>query len=402
MKGIVSMSEAIENREYPGASAGAEPLSRKSDMYGIYLHVPFCVRKCPYCDFYSVASGAGRRAEFLRALGNQIASFPAVDADTVYFGGGTPSLLSPDEIAGVLSILRGHHRISKDAEVSMECNPATVTVQTLREYCGAGVNRISIGCQSFQPHLLKRLGRLHSDEEAVRTVTDAREAGFDNISIDLMLGIPDATPETTLADARAAVSLPVDHVSAYILKICEGTPFADGVPGIPDDDVQAECYLTFSSFLTENGFSQYEISNFARSGKECRHNRKYWSCGQWLGYGPAAHMSDGGNRYSYPRDLQRFIREYRDGPVSAPLSSFRHEGVVDAEEMVMLGLRTSDGISLEAVRRRFGWELNASQNAFLTQCERGGLVRRQGDLLRLTREGFLVSNSVLSELFLLN
>ena len=367
-------------------------------MYGIYIHVPFCIRKCPYCDFYSVAAQEDRMRGYLDALSSQICSFPPVSADTVYLGGGTPSLLPPEAVRQILDLLCSHHRIAEEAEISMECNPASVTVETLRGYREAGVNRLSVGCQSFQPALLARLGRLHTAEDAVRTVLDAREAGFDNISVDLMLGIPDATPETTLRDAETAASLPVDHISAYILKICEGTPFADGVEGIPDDDTQAECYLTFCGYLEQQGFRQYEISNFTRGGKACRHNLKYWNCGQWLGFGPGAHMSNGEDRYSYPRSLSRFLNDY-GMPVSGdPLRFFSHEGTVDAEEAVILGLRTDKGISLKEICGRFGWSPDERQRRFLDQCEKAGYVSQTEDRLCLTRAGFLVSNSILSEL----
>ncbi|MBQ4000460.1 MAG: radical SAM protein, partial [Oscillospiraceae bacterium] len=186
-------------------------------MYGIYIHIPFCIRKCPYCDFYSVSSDEDLRRDYLSALKNQILSFGRVEADTVYFGGGTPSLLDPREIADIMALLRRQFDISSGAEVTMECNPATADTAKFRGFIEAGINRLSVGCQSFQDETLRSLGRLHSAEEAKAAVRDARQAGFSNISVDLMLGIPYETPAIAEADALAAAELEIQHVSSYLL-----------------------------------------------------------------------------------------------------------------------------------------------------------------------------------------
>ncbi|MBR5070744.1 MAG: radical SAM family heme chaperone HemW [Oscillospiraceae bacterium] len=367
-------------------------------MYGIYIHVPFCIRKCPYCDFYSVASSEDLRKEYLLALRNQILSFDRVAADTVYFGGGTPSLLSPEEIAGIIALLRGRFDIEDGAEITMECNPATAGTAEFRGFLDAGVNRLSLGCQSFQEKTLRSLGRLHSADEAKTAVRDAREAGFANISVDLMLGIPFETPEIAERDALAAAELEVQHVSAYLLRICEGTPFAEGVPGIPDDDLQAECYRRFCGVMDAAGYRQYEISNFAVPGYESRHNLKYWQCGHWLGFGPGAHMSDSVRRHSFVPDIRSFIDAFRGGPVPDPLSLMKDEGTVDAEEYIITSLRTSSGLDAGVLQERFGSSLTSEQISFLARCRDAGLAETEGEHIRLTREGFLVSNSILSEL----
>ena len=367
-------------------------------MYGIYIHIPFCIRKCPYCDFYSVSSDEDLRRNYLSALKNQILSFGRVEADTVYFGGGTPSLLDPREIADIMALLRRQFDISSGAEVTMECNPATADTAKFRGFIEAGINRLSVGCQSFQDETLRSLGRLHSAEEAKAAVRDAREAGFDNISVDLMLGIPYETPAIAEADALAAAELEVQHVSSYLLRICEGTPFADGVPGIPDDDVQAECYRRFCRVMDESGYRQYEISNFAVPGYESRHNLKYWQCGQWLGFGPGAHMSDSVRRYSFEPDIGRFISAFRGGPVTDPLALMRDEGTVDAEEYIITSLRTSSGLDTAILSGRYGVRLSAEQLSFIGKCRDAGLAEVSGGHVRLTRDGFLVSNSILSEL----
>ena len=365
-------------------------------MYGIYIHVPFCVRKCPYCDFYSVAVQDELRRNYIAALKNQILSFPPIEADTIYFGGGTPSLLSPSEISDILSCISGHHSVEDACEITMECNPASADLNKMKGFREAGVNRLSVGCQSFQQEILDHLGRLHTAEEAADTVREAREAGFGNISVDIMLGVPFSSPESSVKDAEKAASLGVDHVSAYLLKICEGTPFAAGVKGIPDDDIQADCYTAFCGSIVSSGYSQYEISNFAKPGMESRHNMKYWQCGQWLGFGPSAHMSDGRKRYSSGRDLRSYLETY-SSPVSDPLSFMAFEGSVDAEEYIMTSLRTSEGLDTGVLEKVFGGSLESSM-PFLRKCAEGGLVKISGNRISLTRDGFLVSNSILSEI----
>ena len=367
-------------------------------MYGIYIHIPFCIRKCPYCDFYSVAVSEDLRRSFLDALKNQILSFSPVTADTVYFGGGTPSLLRPEEISEILDLIRLRNHVTADAEITMECNPATVTQDGLVRFREAGLNRLSVGCQSFHPESLGSLGRLHTAEEAVQTVRDAYSAGFDNVSADIMLGIPFEDPDIAASDARTAASLGLQHISAYILRICEGTPFAEGVDGVPEDDVQAECYRAFCSELDGFGYRQYEISNFARPEYESRHNLKYWQCGDWLGLGPAAHSSLQGIRYSFPSDLRKYISAFRDGPADDPVFLFTEEGEVDAEEYIITSLRTADGLDLGVLKERFGTELGETELDFLRNCERSGLVRISPEHIQLTRDGFLVSNSILSEI----
>ena len=369
-----------------------------NSMYGIYIHIPFCIRKCPYCDFYSVAVSEDLRQKYIGALRNQILSFAPVEADTVYFGGGTPSLMRPEEAAGLLDLLRSHNSIVPGAEITMECNPATVTQDSLKSFRDAGINRLSVGCQSFDPRCLAALGRLHTAEEAVQTVRDAYAAGFANVSADIMLGIPFEDTAVAAEDARTAASLGLQHVSAYILKICEGTPFAEGVEGVPEDDVQAECYRTFCSVMDSFGYRQYEISNFAKPGFESRHNLKYWQCENWLGLGPAAHSSINGRRYSFPSDLRRFISCFGGGPVTDPLTFLREEGTVDAEEYIITSLRTADGLDLRLLSERYGCSLGPEKLGFISDCERAGLAEVSADNIRLTRDGFLVSNSIIAEL----
>lgn len=368
------------------------------DKYGIYIHIPFCIRKCPYCDFYSVKNDSNLSSAYVNALKNEIASFPTVEADTVYFGGGTPSLLSPDELHDILDTVKRCHFLDDNSEISMECNPATADLEKLTGFRTAGINRLSIGCQSFNDGILKRLGRLHDSAQAKETVSLAKKAGFGNISVDLMLAVPDQTPEDAVSDAATAAGLGVEHVSAYLLKICEGTPFAAGVAGIPDDDTAAECYLRFSDELMSRGYGRYEISNFSLPGRESRHNLKYWDCGRWLGLGPASHMSDGCTRHSMPADLMSFISIYGNGLVADPLSYMVYEGTVDGEEYIITSLRTASGLDRGYMKQRFGQCFDREQEELIRKLVRNGLALDDGNRVSLTGEGFLVSNSILSSL----
>ena len=367
-------------------------------MYGIYIHIPFCTQKCPYCDFYSVTHLDQWKGPFLRALHHQIASFAPVHADTIYFGGGTPSLLSPDDIASILEDLGHHHRLSSNCEISMECNPASLTPSGLSRLYAAGINRLSIGCQSFQPEGLKSLGRLHTAQEAIDTVWQAYDAGFRNISVDLMLGTPVSSVSTAIADAKEALSLPITHLSAYLLKLAPGTPFGDFPPELPPEESQAQAYEAFCSEMAHGGFVQYEISNYAKEGYACRHNLKYWQCGQWLGLGPAAHMSTGARRYSFPSDLSRYCQLFDNGPLPDPLAPMTLEGTVDAEEELIMSLRTTAGTSRTHLKTRWDYSFTSEQEQFLSQCRKEGFLTDDGDAFALTSQGFLLSNSILSEL----
>ncbi len=347
---------------------------------GLYIHVPFCVRKCSYCDFYSITD-LSLTDVYTAAV---VRNINAADCcfDTVYFGGGTPSLLSAKQIYEVLSAAK----ITANAEISMECNPNSVTADYLKEIHSAGVNRLSFGVQSFDKDELKMLGRLHSSEQAVNAIIAASKLGFDNISADLMLAVSGQTFKSLRCNLDIISKLPLTHISAYMLKVEEGTPLAadkELLSKIPDEDDTAEMYLETVQTLEGSGFEQYEISNFAKDGFECRHNLKYWRCEEYLGIGPAAHSFIDGKRFACPKNLSEFISSDVQKTVTLDNGG-------SAEEKAMLSLRlTKEGLSLDDYPQ-------AEKPAEI--LIKNGLLKKEKGALKLTPEGCLVSNEIICRL----
>lgn len=353
-------------------------------MYrGLYIHIPFCKRKCPYCDFYSVEN-VGFTEDYTSAVIRNIKA-KNISVDTVYFGGGTPSLMTAKQIYSILSAVSS---VSNNAEITMECNPCSVDEKYLSEIFSAGVNRLSFGVQSLSDKELSALGRLHNSEMAVNAIKSAYKVGFRNISADIMLATAYQT-EKTLAETIEKLSfLPINHVSAYMLKIEQGTPYYTSEKIhqlIPDEDETADMYLEAVSMLEKSGFAQYEISNFAQKGYESRHNLKYWRCDEYYGIGPSAHSFINGERKACHPSVESFISD-----------EIQQEYVTDSsggtlEERVMLGLRlTQEGISFSAVSQE--------KRARLEMLEKHGLLRINNDKIALTPNGCLVSNEIIAEL----
>jgi len=358
---------------------------------GIYFHVPFCAKKCPYCDFYSGSftkkAAEGYTAAVIRNIRHY--SQPERVTDTVYFGGGTPSLLTAGQLSEIIEAVRSNFSLSQEAEITLEANPATLTPEKLAELRKIGVNRLSIGVQSMIPEELSFLGRSHTPERASKAVLDAHNAGFDNISCDLMIALPGQTISSLKASIEALVELPITHISAYILKVEEGTLFAERNVAdlLPDEDETAALYLEMVRLLEERGFMQYEISNFAVPGHESKHNCRYWLCKDYLGIGPAAHSCFGGKRFCVPSDIADFIS-----------SEHQNEDITDDapcsfEERVMLRLRLTKGLDL-----RDEPEHRSDIEKKVPALVSAGYVRFDGNVISLTPEGFLVSNSVISSL----
>ena len=361
---------------------------------GIYLHIPFCRGKCPYCDFYSLRADASQMEEYTRALEARIAASPRFAADTVYFGGGTPSLLGGERIARLLSAVRTHFDVAKDAEITLEANPGDDLEAFFGRIREAGVNRLSLGMQSANEAELRALGRRHTQADTARAVEAARRAGFRNISLDLMLAVPNQTKESLRRSIERCAALGADHVSAYLLKIEENTPFYRRAASLslPCDDEAADLYLFAADELGRCGYSQYEISNFAKKGFEGRHNLHYWRDEEYLGFGPAAHSFFLGKRFFYPRDLASFL--------SGGAAVDDGEGG-DLEETILLGLRLTEGISKERLRSRFG---KAGEERFerlrkdALPFSKSGLLSIEGERIFLTTRGFLLSNAVIGKL----
>lgn len=352
--------------------------------FGVYVHIPFCVRKCPYCDFYSTAASGDIIEGYVQKLCADIRENCPTGAGSVYFGGGTPSLLSPEQAGRIISAVSPEN----GTEISIEANPNSVSPEKLRGYLSAGINRISFGIQSLCGDELEALGRLHTADEAENAVRSAYEVGFRNISADIMLGVCGQNEDSLSETLRRLTALPINHVSAYMLKIEEGTPYSkNGMKDrVPDDDAAADMYLLAAEYLENAGFYQYEISNFAQKGYECRHNLLYWLCGEYYGFGPAAHSFYGGKRYACRRDLDGYLSGGAE-----KITDVLQETPPDFFERGMLKLRLSRGIGEGEIPEDM-------QGHFMKQFaiyEKAGLMKRTADGFALTREGFLLSNSII-------
>ena len=362
----------------------------------LYFHIPFCEAKCPYCDFYSVPASQGAMDAYLAAVLRALECFPGPlgPLDTVYFGGGTPSLWGGRRMGAVLGAVAHRFGIRAGAEVTAECNPHSVLPRELAAMAAAGVNRVSLGLQSADEAQLRRLGRLHTAADVARAVEQVGRAGIRHISLDLML----ATPGQTAADIDQAVALcgrlGVEHVSAYLLKVEPGTPFArqQVERECPDEDGQADVYLHAVRALAAGGWEQYEISNFAREGRVARHNLTYWDCRDYLGVGPAAHSFFAGRRRFFPRDLAAFCA------AENPWALWEDDGPGGSwEEYVMLRARLSAGISRQELAVRYPRLDPAPLWERAKQLPRH-LVEVDGERIRLTTQGFLLSNPIIAAL----
>ena len=367
-----------------------------ADKLGIYIHIPFCRSKCDYCDFYSLAGRDDRMDQYQKALLSHIKEtaplaqdFPV---DTIYIGGGTPSYYGAKRLKELLGVIRNLYKVEKDAEVTVECNPDSVDVKSLKILRKAGVNRLSMGMQSAIACELERIHRIHTPQQVNEAATAARKAGFTNLSLDLIYGLPGQTMDSWKATVEHALSLIPQHLSCYGLKVEEGTPLAARVAQgevLPDDDQQADLYLWTVGRLERAGYPQYEISNFAKPGYEGRHNLIYWDCGDYLGLGPAAHSCMGGRRFYYPPDTAAFLND-----AAAPVM----DGSCGAEDYLILQLRLRKGLSLDAYKKLYGKKFSTAQLAFVQNCVRAGYASFDGRTLALTPAGLIVQNSILAQL----
>lgn len=369
------------------------------DSIGIYIHIPFCRSKCKYCDFYSRAGCDGSQMDrYLAALEKQIAeTFPAGGkyfADTVYVGGGTPSAFGGKRLAALLKTLKKHVQIAKNGEVTVEVNPESVDKPLLRALRGAGVNRISMGVQSSDDAELKLLGRIHTFAKAQEAVALIRAAGFANLSLDLMYGLPEQTAERWQKSVEDVLALAPEHLSCYGLRLEEDTPLWARRGDQPNDDTQADMYLWMVERLRAAGYEQYEISNFARSGFRARHNSKYWDLSPYIGLGCGAHSFYEGRRFKVVSDLEAYLAAYegRGGEVMEDADDCSYIDRVG--EYVMLGLRTCDGVSELAFDRRFRRDFKPYADR-LRPYLASGHATYDGDRWRLTPKGFLVSNVII-------
>jgi oxygen-independent coproporphyrinogen-3 oxidase len=406
------------------------PDSAATSPLGVYVHVPFCSAICNYCNFNRGLFDAALKARYVDALmieiaGSEDPAYPedptyskdsADDtprpahrtprppraprpADTIYFGGGTPSLLDPAEIARIIAALRDRFAVASDSEVTLETNPETVDSGKLERFRAAGVNRLSFGVQSFEDAELRRLGRIHSADRARLAIQEARAAGFDNVSLDLMMWLPGQTVAGWLANVDALIAAAPDHASLYLLELYPNAPLKEemaraGWSLAPDDDA-AEMYLRAMERLEAAGLVQYEISNVARGGRASRHNLKYWTDGEWLALGCGAHGTVDGVRYKNVAGTEEYIDRLTNGV--SPVAERRVlTGAERLEDALFTGLRLNAGVDAEAVGRRYGVDVFARYGAALQPFIDAAWLVREGSRLRLTREGMLMANEVMA------
>ena len=374
-----------------------------ADKLGIYIHIPFCRSKCDYCDFYSLAGRDDRMDQYQKALLSHIKEtaplaqdFPV---DTIYIGGGTPSYYGAKRLKELLGVIRKLYKVEKDAEVTVECNPDSVDVKSLKILRKAGVNRLSMGMQSANACELERIHRIHTPQQVNEAATAARKAGFTNLSLDLIYGLPGQTMDSWKATVEHALSLIPQHLSCYGLKVEEGTPLAARVAQgevLPDDDQQADLYLWTVGRLERAGYPQYEISNFAKPGFASRHNLRYWLTQPYIGFGPGAHSDFGGRRYSFVRDLDAYIQGVLQGG-----------DIIDESEIIpkrercgeylMLRLRTVQGINEQEYRSTYFMDF-APLQARLEQFRAQGWAEQTDGRWHFTPKGFLLSNQLIGDL----
>lgn len=370
---------------------------------GLYIHIPFCRSKCDYCDFYSLSGREDRMADYQKALLTHIKeTAPLAEAfrvDTIYFGGGTPSFYGSTRLCELLTAIKKYYHVAKDAEITTEANPDSVNLSSLKQLKRAGFNRLSMGMQSSCPEELAAVHRPHTAIQVDEAVTAARKAGFSNLSLDLIYGLPGQTTESWQKSVEHALSLVPQHLSCYGLKVEEGTPLAQRVEAgeiLPDDDFQADLYLWTVGRLERAGYPQYEISNFAKPGFSSRHNLRYWNSQPYIGFGPGAHSDFGSRRYSFVRNLEDYIKGISEG---GPILD-EDDLIPQRErsgEYLMLRLRTTQGIEEWEYRGSFFMDFDPIRRRLEEFASHGWATETKGRW-HFTPEGFLLSNQLIGDI----
>ena len=367
---------------------------------GLYVHIPFCSSRCSYCDFATGLYQSELAERYVRGLINEIRTSPYVgeNVDTIYFGGGTPSLLAPAQLERIVASLYDNFQVAADVELTLEINPGSATPEKLRAFRSLGVNRASFGAQTFDDAELAKLGRSHNTADALRTFADLRDAGFANVSFDLIAGLPGQTLSGWQQNIKQALALAPEHLSFYLLEVHSGTPLAEhirrGIQPQPDEDLAAVMYEWMLEQATAAGYEHYEISNLCRPGVHSRHNVKYWTAAPYYGFGCSAHSYDGDTRrWSNHRDVLKYVSVIESG--ATPVAEVQQLSQTDVRaEAVFLGMRMMQGVDLRAFSESFGVDLRDEHADDLDRFCEAGLVELDGDLIRLTRSGALLSNEV--------
>lgn len=359
---------------------------------GLYIHIPFCKSKCPYCDFFSVRQSDEEMDRYVKGVINSFKEYYNDDIilDTIYFGGGTPSVLGSERLENILGAIKDNFAVDKNAEVTMEVNPTSTDRLDFAKLKELGLNRLSVGMQSAVESEMKLLGRTHTREDVINTVKNAQNCGISNISLDLIIGVPTQTKFSLKESMDFCTSLGVKHISAYILKIEKGTKFYEIQDSLdlPNEDIQAEQYMFVSRYLEKFGYKQYEISNYSLEGYESRHNNKYWRCMEYIGIGPSAHSFYNGERFYFGRSFEDFYSGIKisDG-----------KGGTE-EEFIMLNLRLKRGLIFREFEEKYGHKIS---DRFFKKAEllcKAGYMTLDKEKASLTAKGYLVSNAIISEL----
>ena len=397
----------------------------------IYIHIPFCAKKCDYCDFLSMRADEGTKREYVNGLIREIElskdMMKGYKVDTVFIGGGTPSILREDYIEKIMQTLKDNCELSENAEITIECNPGTVNLKKLEAYKKSGINRISFGLQSANDNELRELGRIHDFEGFVESYKLARKAGFNNINVDLMSALPGQTPESYRDTLNKVIELNPEHISAYSLIVEDGTPMEERVEQnlvtLPDEDTEREMYYLTREVALKNGYNRYEISNYAKTGYECRHNEGYWKRVEYLGFGLGAASLYQNKRYSNVSNLNEYIgllldggndEDYYGGMVyqddvwdiqedtlnilHGKISTLSNKDMM--EEFMFLGLRMTEGVSEEKFKMDFGRNIDAVYGEVIEKLEKQYLLERKEGRIKLTVRGVDISNYVMSEFLL--
>jgi oxygen-independent coproporphyrinogen-3 oxidase len=370
----------------------------KKNRAGLYIHVPFCRSKCPYCDFFSIPFDEQLKNNYLKALEQEIIisakDKPGLKADTLYFGGGTPSLLKANEVERIINLCRNYFSLSDSAEVSLEANPESLNLRKLKSYYSVGINRLSLGFQSLDDEELNIIGRLHTASNAVHAYSQACKAGFDNIGIDLMMGIPQQTLKRWEYTLNQVAQLKPQHISTYILEIKGHSLWSKRPPAKhASEEAISKMYYFTLDFLSSKGYQQYEISNFALPGFCSYHNYKYWSGYTYLGFGPAAHSFYNNYRYYNISDVNQYIERIKTVGSAVDKRLFLTENN-RLEEVLFLGLRKTEGVKLELFQVEFGIDILSKFSQEISRLQDADLVEISKGFLKLSRKGLLLSNEV--------
>lgn len=369
---------------------------------GIYVHIPFCIRKCNYCDFYSVKWNEELEHDYINSVIKEIKNYKeTINAnylvDTIYFGGGTPTVISPSNINKIIAAIGESFDICNSSEISMEANPNTLTSNNLVSYKGAGINRLSIGVQSLNDEILKRLGRLHSSKEALESIETARMHGFENINADVMFNIPGQTISDVEDTILKLANANVNHISFYSLKLEKGTPMYVMEKNheilMPEEDIEREMYYAGRNIMENKNLMQYEISNFSLKGYECKHNLKYWMQEEYIGIGPSAHSFLNNERYSNPSDINSYINNACNDVFNRNIQEVLDQDAL-IFEYIMLNLRLTEGMSIIYFSKKFSLNFNKKYEHEIKYLIENKLLEYDGSSIKLTKRGMDISNYV--------